>query len=249
MDWRVPLAFGGVRSRPLFRECTMSTSSREPVDNRQRILVAAEELFAAQGFAATSVREIVQRADVTAPVLYYYFGSKDDLLTTLVSERFEQYFQRVAIASSGAHTVGQLLQQWCEILLDETIKRPTTLRLILGAMWGPPVPHLRAVVFGFHNKMVETYTQSLQLIDPSITELRASFSLIALNGLMNSFMFPLLQTCIEVNTAELVETVVPRVKTILYDTSPIPTATINALESYVTQVISDASETTKPETP
>jgi AcrR family transcriptional regulator len=47
---------------------------------RQRVLAAAVELFAGNGFDGTSVQEIVERAQVTKGALYHYFSSKDDLL-------------------------------------------------------------------------------------------------------------------------------------------------------------------------
>jgi AcrR family transcriptional regulator len=47
---------------------------------QSRILDAAVELFAEQGFDGTSVQEIVDRAAVTKGAMYHYFTSKDDLL-------------------------------------------------------------------------------------------------------------------------------------------------------------------------
>jgi AcrR family transcriptional regulator len=45
-----------------------------------RIIAAAVRLFAAQGFDATSVQEIVEEAAVTKGALYHYFASKNELL-------------------------------------------------------------------------------------------------------------------------------------------------------------------------
>jgi len=45
-----------------------------------RIIAAAVRLFAAQGFDATSVQEIVAEAAVTKGALYHYFASKNELL-------------------------------------------------------------------------------------------------------------------------------------------------------------------------
>jgi AcrR family transcriptional regulator len=45
-----------------------------------RLLEAAVSLFAEKGFDATSVQEIVERAQVTKGAMYHYFRSKDDLL-------------------------------------------------------------------------------------------------------------------------------------------------------------------------
>lgn len=41
---------------------------------------AALELFASQGYATTSVQQIVEAAGVTKGAMYHYFQSKDDLL-------------------------------------------------------------------------------------------------------------------------------------------------------------------------
>jgi AcrR family transcriptional regulator len=46
----------------------------------ERIIASAVELFAEQGFDATTVQQVVDRAEVTKGALYHYFESKDDLL-------------------------------------------------------------------------------------------------------------------------------------------------------------------------
>jgi TetR/AcrR family transcriptional regulator len=56
----------------------------EVLDARARILSVATALFAARGFGATSVREVVDAAGVTKPTLYYYFANKDALFLEAV---------------------------------------------------------------------------------------------------------------------------------------------------------------------
>jgi len=58
--------------------------TRDHEDTRARVLEAALELFAERGFAATSTRELSERLGFTKAALYYYFRTKDDLLTALV---------------------------------------------------------------------------------------------------------------------------------------------------------------------
>lgn len=53
---------------------------------RPRIVAAAVALFAEQGFDATSVNQIVRRADVAKGALYHHFASKDDLLYEVYRE-------------------------------------------------------------------------------------------------------------------------------------------------------------------
>jgi len=54
---------------------------------RERILDAAEALFAADGFDATPTSRIARRASVAKGLLFYYFPCKMDLLRTLFVER------------------------------------------------------------------------------------------------------------------------------------------------------------------
>jgi AcrR family transcriptional regulator len=56
---------------------------------RERILDAAEELFARSGFAAVSVRQIMKKADADVSLAYYHFKSKRDLFDTVMLRRVE----------------------------------------------------------------------------------------------------------------------------------------------------------------
>jgi len=51
----------------------------EEVPGRERLLMAAVRLVGTKGYAAASVRDIVQAAGVTAPTLYHHFGNKGGL--------------------------------------------------------------------------------------------------------------------------------------------------------------------------
>ena len=53
---------------------------------KNRLIVAATELFAEQGFAGTSVREICTRADASVPMISHYFGSKQGLYDAIIGQ-------------------------------------------------------------------------------------------------------------------------------------------------------------------
>ena len=52
---------------------------------KERILAAAEELFADSGFDATPTSRIAERAGVPKGLVHYYFNCKKDLLAALVA--------------------------------------------------------------------------------------------------------------------------------------------------------------------
>jgi len=58
-----------------------------PAGTRERLLDTAERLFAARGFAATSVREITDDAEANLGAVNYYFRSKENLYTEVFVRR------------------------------------------------------------------------------------------------------------------------------------------------------------------
>lgn len=77
---------------------------------KDRILHAAEELFAQQGFASTSLRQVTSRADVNIAAVNYHFGSKDNLVNEVFRRRMDvMSAQRLAaLAKAVDATPGQL---------------------------------------------------------------------------------------------------------------------------------------------
>lgn len=61
------------------------------MENRELIMQCAKTLFYAKGYDAVGVQEIVDRAGITKPTLYYYFGSKFGLLKTLIEVKFGEF--------------------------------------------------------------------------------------------------------------------------------------------------------------
>jgi AcrR family transcriptional regulator len=56
-------------------------------DKQIQIMEAAEKLFAEQGFAGTSVRDIAEAANVNLAMISYYFGSKEKLMEAMFLHR------------------------------------------------------------------------------------------------------------------------------------------------------------------
>jgi TetR/AcrR family fatty acid metabolism transcriptional regulator len=71
-------------------------------DKRERILDAAERVFAQHGFFAARVAEIAKEAGVADGTIYLYFKSKDDLLISLFESRMERFNAMMAEAVDGA---------------------------------------------------------------------------------------------------------------------------------------------------
>jgi TetR/AcrR family transcriptional regulator, regulator of autoinduction and epiphytic fitness len=61
--------------------------ARKALETRRRVLDASEALFTRDGYAATTMTAIADRADVAVQTLYAVFGNKRAILTELIDAR------------------------------------------------------------------------------------------------------------------------------------------------------------------
>jgi AcrR family transcriptional regulator len=80
---------------------TISRRERKKKETRQRLLSAAMELFREQGYTATTVEDITDRADVAKGTFFNYFPSKEALLSELSIWGIEKLRTEIEV-SNGA---------------------------------------------------------------------------------------------------------------------------------------------------
>jgi AcrR family transcriptional regulator len=56
-------------------------------ERKEKILTAAEELFARKGFAGTTTRELAQAAGINEALLFRHFGNKEELYWAVLEQR------------------------------------------------------------------------------------------------------------------------------------------------------------------
>ena len=105
---------------------------------RERLLETATELFAKKGYAGTSVREIVDRAGVSKPVLYYYFKSKEGLFYAILewAADVQQKILDEIFATSG--TVLDRFIFFYRRISEGVQQYQNLYKMIHGLIYGPP---------------------------------------------------------------------------------------------------------------
>lgn len=107
-------------------------ASKEPSTHRtshptrERILDAAEELFARDGFAAVTVRQIMRKAEADVSLAYYHFKSKRDLFDAVMLRRVDhlnnirlEALEKVEQRHPGDQpTVEEIIEAFVQPLLD-----------------------------------------------------------------------------------------------------------------------------------
>ena len=96
-------------------------------DKRERILAAAERVFARRGFFAARVSEIAKDAGVADGTIYLNFKSKDDLLISLFESRMKQVnevLRKTIAAVPATAPVDQLrafIRAYLQLVHDEPV--------------------------------------------------------------------------------------------------------------------------------
>jgi TetR/AcrR family transcriptional regulator len=113
----------------------MAFDSDEPRDLLAR---RAIELFAARGYAAVGVQEIVDAAGVTKPTLYHHFGSKLGLLRAILQEEFAVMAARVSAAAGYRGDLSGTLKAVAGAYFTYLDEQPGFYRLLLLLWFCPP---------------------------------------------------------------------------------------------------------------
>jgi AcrR family transcriptional regulator len=104
---------------------------------KEAIRDAAAALFAEKGFAASSTREICERAGITKPVLYYYFGNKDQLYEEVFLETFDEYQRELRSAARRGRTPGEQLTNVLAAMFGFVRRRHNYWRLGFRMVFAP----------------------------------------------------------------------------------------------------------------
>lgn len=197
-------------------------SDERSVDNRSRILDAAESLFAMRGYAATSVREIVRAAGVTNPMLYYYFGSKEDLLLHLIRERFGEFGDLLASTLGDCPDAECVLTSWSNTLIMFTTKRPVSTRMVYSMIFGTGDDVQRNAVLQESMALGAILIANLQRTLPHVDQARLTFALLIYRSVMDMMVFAAMEGGAPANSAEIVDALVQRTLSVLTDDLPAP---------------------------
>lgn len=73
---------------------TEPTRSRDPAGTKRLVLDAAERLFAARGFAGTSIRDVAAESGVSHPLIQHHFATKEGLYRAVLRRCAEEFNAR-----------------------------------------------------------------------------------------------------------------------------------------------------------
>jgi AcrR family transcriptional regulator len=118
------------------RQARQRESQRQ--DTREEIKAFARQQMAAEGTAALSLRAIARDMEMTAPALYRYFPSREDLITALIVDAFNALADALEAADAAPtqQDYGSRLRAVLMAYRGWALEHPTDFQLI----YGNPIP-------------------------------------------------------------------------------------------------------------
>ncbi len=107
------------------------------MDNRANILQCALELFTERGYDAVGVQEVAERAQITKPTLYHYYGSKLGLLSAMLEQYQAPLNRKVAEASAYHGWLPHTLEALARTFFQYAQENPVYYRMQLALYFAP----------------------------------------------------------------------------------------------------------------
>lgn len=149
------------------------------LDTKERILDAAERLFAERGFAGTSLRSVTKEAGVNLAAIHYHFGAKEALLrevfarraTPMNQERLRRLDELEKAARGHALTLESILDAFLRPVMylqrDLAAESDVWGRLI-GRVYSEPVDLVEAVLKDQFTEVSQRFMEAFQRALPSM---------------------------------------------------------------------------------
>lgn len=160
------------------------------VDTKQKILDTAELLIGEQGYAATSLRQIISNAGVNLAAVHYHFGTKEDLLDELILRKAVAVnAKRLALlekfeleADGGPVAVEKILTAFFEPMIEGGSRNPQFVKVMARIYAEGLLPTV--VAKHFHPTLMR-FTQALRRSLPHVPEAELSARLQFMIGAMS----------------------------------------------------------------
>jgi TetR/AcrR family fatty acid metabolism transcriptional regulator len=117
--------------RPDYSGPLMPGTRARAGDRRRQILDAAVRVFARQGFHACRVSDIADEAGVAYGLVYHYFDSKEEILNTLFTERWQLMLDAIVEVDKRDESAREKLYGVASFIVDAYRYEPDLMKVII----------------------------------------------------------------------------------------------------------------------
>ena len=131
-----------------------AAEKRDTPSTAERILDAAEDLFAEKGYSATSLGDVADRVGIRSPSLYNHFRNKEALYEAVLERLLADFTAPQRELDSGPITYDRVFD-WLETIVRQHHANPNLARLLQHAALSGG-PHTNELIERFFRPMFQT---------------------------------------------------------------------------------------------
>jgi AcrR family transcriptional regulator len=139
----------------------LERKEREFNMRRTEILEKAEKIFSTKGFHKVTMAEIAVASGFSIGSLYQFFKGKENLYTTMVSEKLDLMYAEVKRATDDAEDISEKL----EALIDAYLRFVETNTAFWRLFMKGESAAVSESITSLHQKLMEEYYKHLTLIE------------------------------------------------------------------------------------
>ena len=152
-----------------------------PAETRERVLDAAERLFAERGLEAVSIRDITRAARANLAAINYHFGGKRELVAEIFSRRLTPLNQKRLALLDAAEQMAASKPARLEAILEALI-RPTveqsfacacgskTFMQLFGRCLSEPDAAVERLIHSHFEKIIQRFNAAILRVLPGLSE-------------------------------------------------------------------------------
>ncbi|EIQ5607561.1 TetR/AcrR family transcriptional regulator [Salmonella enterica] len=120
----------------------MENKLTESLPTRMRILRAARQCFAENGFHSTSMKTICKASDMSPGTLYQHFPSKEALIEAIILEDQERALTHFREPLEGVGLVDYLVESTIAVTREDCAQRALVVEIMAEGMRNPQVAEM-----------------------------------------------------------------------------------------------------------
>lgn len=112
---------------------------RERLELKEKILVAARDLFAREGYDAVTMRRLAEKIEYSTTAIYLHFKDKESLLAELMGRDFAAFSAELARVARTADPI-ERMRRYGMAYVEFGLRHPNHYRLMFMTPRPPPHP-------------------------------------------------------------------------------------------------------------
>lgn len=111
---------------------------------KEELVISAIKLFAENDIGNVSIKDIAKNCGTTSAMVHYYFGSKENLIETIITDFFVPNFKNILICATKTNNPLQLVHITIDMLISLALEHP-----YIAKLWSRYFLHQESIIMKY----------------------------------------------------------------------------------------------------